>query len=172
MKYFTANAGDIRDAGLIPVLGKSLGVGNGNPFHYFCLENPWTEEPGRLQSVGTEGPLNPFPHVGFTHSSPAPRPPPGGSRQRPQHLRLNFQSLSPCPQAGAYSPGPAGHEPVKQTKVCCVNTARTHYRYYMHTHTHTPFLPGPSVSLLRRYHQATLEVRKLRLGETVDTSKC
>ena len=34
-----------------------------------------------------------------------------------------FQSPSLRPQAGAYSPGPAGHELVKQTKVCCVTTA-------------------------------------------------
>ena len=27
------------------------GEGNGNPLQYSCLENPWMEEPGRLQSV-------------------------------------------------------------------------------------------------------------------------
>ena len=27
--------------------------GNGIPFQYSCLENPWTEEPGRLQSMGS-----------------------------------------------------------------------------------------------------------------------
>ena len=26
-----------------------IGEGNGNPCQYSCLENPWTEEPGRLQ---------------------------------------------------------------------------------------------------------------------------
>ena len=35
-----ANAGDIRDLGLIPRLGRSPGGGNGNPFWYSCLENP------------------------------------------------------------------------------------------------------------------------------------
>ena len=25
---------------------------NGNPLQYSCLENPWTEEPGGLQSMG------------------------------------------------------------------------------------------------------------------------
>ena len=35
-----ANAGDIRDAGLIPGLGRSPGGGNGNPLQYSCLENP------------------------------------------------------------------------------------------------------------------------------------
>ena len=31
------NAGDL---GLIPVLGRSPGEGNGNPLQYSCLENP------------------------------------------------------------------------------------------------------------------------------------
>ena len=35
-----ANAGDIRDAGLIPGSGRSPGKGNGNPLQYSCLENP------------------------------------------------------------------------------------------------------------------------------------
>ena len=35
-----ANAGDIKDMGLIPGLGKSPGVGNGNSLQHFCTENP------------------------------------------------------------------------------------------------------------------------------------
>ena len=34
-----ANGKDIRDAGLIPGLGKSPGEGNGNQPQYSCLEN-------------------------------------------------------------------------------------------------------------------------------------
>ena len=34
-----ADAGDRRDAGSIPGLGKSPEKGNGNPFQYSCLEN-------------------------------------------------------------------------------------------------------------------------------------
>ena len=34
-----ANAGDVRDTGLIPGLGRSPGGGNGNPLLYSCLEN-------------------------------------------------------------------------------------------------------------------------------------
>ena len=34
------NAGDSRDVGLIPGLGRSPGVGNGKPLQYSCLENP------------------------------------------------------------------------------------------------------------------------------------
>ena len=35
-----ANAGDIRDAGLIPGPGRSPGEGNGNSLQYSCLEHP------------------------------------------------------------------------------------------------------------------------------------
>ena len=35
-----ANAGDIREAGLIPGLGRYPGGGNSNLLHYSCLENP------------------------------------------------------------------------------------------------------------------------------------
>ena len=40
VKNLPANAGDIRDAGSAPGLGRSLGRGSGNPFQYSCLENP------------------------------------------------------------------------------------------------------------------------------------
>ena len=33
------NAGDTRDTGSIPGLGRSPGEGNGNPFQYSCLGN-------------------------------------------------------------------------------------------------------------------------------------
>ena len=38
-----ANAGDVRDAGLIIELGRSHGGGHSNPLQYSCLENPMTE---------------------------------------------------------------------------------------------------------------------------------
>ena len=34
-----ANAGDVRNAGLIPGWGRSPGAGHGNPLQYSCLEN-------------------------------------------------------------------------------------------------------------------------------------
>ena len=34
-----AHARDVKDAVLIPGLGRSPGVGNGNPLQYSCLEN-------------------------------------------------------------------------------------------------------------------------------------
>ena len=70
------NAGDL---GLIDGLGRSSGEGNGNPFHYSCLENPmdrgaWQatghgvtrvehdletkpppDELGRMKSIGSQG---------------------------------------------------------------------------------------------------------------------
>ena len=40
VKNLSDNAGDIRDMGLIPGSGRSLGEGIGNPLRYSCLENP------------------------------------------------------------------------------------------------------------------------------------
>ena len=40
----TANAGDPRDAGLIPGLGRCPGGGNGNLLQYSCLENSMDSE--------------------------------------------------------------------------------------------------------------------------------
>ena len=40
VKNLPANAGDVRDVGSIPGLGRSPGEGNGNPLQYSCLENP------------------------------------------------------------------------------------------------------------------------------------
>ena len=39
VKNLPGNAGDARDVGLIPGAGKSLGVENGSPLQYSCLEN-------------------------------------------------------------------------------------------------------------------------------------
>ena len=38
---------------VLAALGRSCGEGNGTPLQYSCLENPWMEEPGRLQSMGS-----------------------------------------------------------------------------------------------------------------------
>ena len=40
VKNLPVNAGDTRDAGSIPGLGRSPGVGNGNLLQYSCLEHP------------------------------------------------------------------------------------------------------------------------------------
>ena len=40
VKDLPANAGDVRDTGSIPGLGKSPGGGHGNPLQFSCLENP------------------------------------------------------------------------------------------------------------------------------------
>ena len=50
VKNLPANAGDIRDEGWIPGSGRSPGEGNGNPLQRI----PWTEEPGRLQSIESQ----------------------------------------------------------------------------------------------------------------------
>ena len=40
VKNPSANAGDVRDTGSVPGLGRSPGGGNGNPLQYPGLENP------------------------------------------------------------------------------------------------------------------------------------
>ena len=40
VKNLPASAGDTRDIGSIPGLGRYPGGGNGNPLQYSCLENP------------------------------------------------------------------------------------------------------------------------------------
>ena len=55
LKNSPANAGDIRDMGLIPELGRSPGEGNGNSLHYSCPENSMDREAWLgLQGVGQE----------------------------------------------------------------------------------------------------------------------
>ena len=49
VKNLSANAGDLRDTGYIPGLGKSTGGGHSNPLHYSCLEN--TVDRGAWQVV-------------------------------------------------------------------------------------------------------------------------
>ena len=50
-KESTCNSGDL---GLVPGLGRSPRGGHGNPPQYSCLENSQTEEPGRLQFMGSQ----------------------------------------------------------------------------------------------------------------------
>ena len=53
VKNLTANAGDIRDPGWIPGLGRSPGGGHGNPLQYSCLGGPHGQSrPAGLQPMG------------------------------------------------------------------------------------------------------------------------
>ena len=54
VKNLPANAGHARDMGSIPELGRSPGEGIGNLLQYSCLGNPMEEEPGELQSMGSQ----------------------------------------------------------------------------------------------------------------------
>ena len=54
VKNLPANAGDVRDLGLIPESGRSPGKGNGNPLQNLAWRIPWTEEPDGLQSMGSQ----------------------------------------------------------------------------------------------------------------------
>ena len=52
------NAGDVRDTGLIPELGRFSGGGHGNHSSILAWRIPWTEEPCRLQTIGWHHRLN------------------------------------------------------------------------------------------------------------------
>ena len=49
VKILPVSAGDARDVGLIPELGRSPGGGNGNPLQWLEIEDP-----GGLQSMGLQ----------------------------------------------------------------------------------------------------------------------
>ena len=49
-----ANAGNTGDRGSVPGSGRSSGEGTDNPLQYSFLGIPWTEEPGGLQSMGSQ----------------------------------------------------------------------------------------------------------------------
>ena len=49
-----ANSGDIRDAGSVPGLGRSPGGGMATHSCVFVWRILWTEEPGGLQSIGSQ----------------------------------------------------------------------------------------------------------------------
>ena len=52
VKNTPASTGDARDVGLISGLGRSPGVGNGNPLQYSCLENPMDRGAWRATAHG------------------------------------------------------------------------------------------------------------------------
>ena len=54
IKNLLENATDIRDAYLIPGVGRSPGGGNGNPLSTLTRRISWTEEAGGLQSIGSQ----------------------------------------------------------------------------------------------------------------------
>ena len=48
------NAGNERDACLTPESGRSPGGGHSNHYSTLAWRIPWTEEPGGLQSMGSQ----------------------------------------------------------------------------------------------------------------------
>ena len=49
-----ASAYNVADLGSVPGLERSPGEGNGNPLPILAWKIPWTKEPGRLQSMGSQ----------------------------------------------------------------------------------------------------------------------
>ena len=54
VKNSLANAGDVRDTSSIPGWGRSPGGGLAPHFSILAWRIPWPEEPGRLQSIGSQ----------------------------------------------------------------------------------------------------------------------
>ena len=54
VKNSPENAGDIRDSGSIPVLGRSLEREMASHFTILAWKIPWTEEPDGLQSMESQ----------------------------------------------------------------------------------------------------------------------
>jgi len=102
-----ASVGDIRDMGSILKLGRSPGVGNGNPLQYSCLENPMDRRA-----------WGPTVHRVAEESD------------RTEQLTNNFVWRSSAPLLSA---APLVHLPGLQSWVCARARAHTH----THTHTHT-----------------------------------
>ena len=69
LKNPPANAGDVRDKGLVPGSGRFPGGGNGNPLQYSCPENPmdrgawWAIVCGVARSDMTEAAYHAFMHA-------------------------------------------------------------------------------------------------------------
>ena len=66
--------------------GRSPGEGNGNPLQYSCWEIPWTEEPGGIQSVGSQ-------RVGRLNNKQQ-QPPPGDEFHSIFHLTNALTDLT------------------------------------------------------------------------------
>ena len=54
VRNLSANAGDVRNMGSIPGLGRSLGEGHATHSSILAWRIPWTEEPGGLRSIGSQ----------------------------------------------------------------------------------------------------------------------
>ena len=70
VKNLLVNAGH---SGSIPGSGRSPGGENGNLLQYSCQENPWTEEPGRPQSMGLQRIRHDWAHTMKTPHNRHPR---------------------------------------------------------------------------------------------------
>ena len=113
VKNLPANAGDIRDVGLIPGLGRSPRGGRGNPLQYSCLENPrdggawWAAIYGVTQSWTRLKRLS-------SSSSSKDKSFPGGSDSK--ESACNAGNLGSIPRLGR-SPGEGNGNPVQYSSL-------------------------------------------------------
>ena len=89
VKNLPANSGNTRDAGSIPELGRFSGRRNGNTLQYSCLRISWTEEPGGLQSAGSQRVEHAL-KIAVKRREVKSK----GEKQRYKHLNAEFQRIA------------------------------------------------------------------------------
>jgi len=63
LKNPPANAGDTRDVGVISGLGRFLGKAMATHSSVLAWRTSWTEEPGGLQSMGSQSDMTEHTHI-------------------------------------------------------------------------------------------------------------
>ena len=90
VKNLPANAGDVRDVGLIPGSGRSPAEGNGYPLQYSCLENPTDRGAWRATVPGVAKSQTRLSDSAHTGMICVPRP---GTEHEPLQQKLQALTL-------------------------------------------------------------------------------
>ena len=110
-----------RSMGSIPGSGRS--PGGGDPLQYSCLENPWTEEPGRLQSIWLHRVRHGWSDLAHTHT-------PMGVLIAPSTTALKVMFSSPVGRWGISA------EAAKELNCMSLSSPLTHLVRSLQSHKH------------------------------------
>ena len=112
VKNSPVSAGDIKDAGLTPRVGRSPGAGHGSPLLYSCLENPGDRGTWQATFHGvakSQPRLKRFSTMqAHTHAHTGP-PPPGGCIHTNKHIHTQRICFSKSSQTIQHSWRPSSH---------------------------------------------------------------
>ena len=75
-----------RHKGSIPGSRRPPGRGHSNPLQYSCLEDPWTEEPGGLPSIGSQSVGLDWSDLACTHARRMLKP----FKRKEKRIRIDF----------------------------------------------------------------------------------